>query len=664
MYIDCSKLRVFISILFVFGHFTHLFTQDENPYHNYILSKAEKQHARFFNTEEYYYSNDTTIDIKFYRLAVVPSLDTNHIIGEVGIRLVSKVDSLESFFLDLAPEIKITDQFPHIEVIQGGRLLKITLETPLAKGDEIYFSLDFEGYPVLLNDIKGLNYRLEDPENPLVVSLSTPYLAHQWWPCKDGPEDKADDGAEIIICIPETTPGGKNLLAVSNGMLDKVEQVRDDLSCFVWKHNYPVVPYYLMVAVAPYVSFIEDYTSITGENFPLEYFVFEDHLDAALEGTAKMNEVMNFFESVFGPYPFLHEKYGMTQLGFYGGIENQTNSIVNRMSADYFMVSVHELAHMWFGDMITCQDWHEGWLNEGFATYAECLWLEFEQGPDAYHQCMAGRKYMDGGTVFLQDDTDPFGIFKTIIYYKGAWILHMLRHVIGDESFFQALKNYAMEPEYQYGNATTDDFRQICEFISGMDLKPYFEQWLFGERYPIYKYNFEQLENGRLMLLIKQAQKATFPESPFFEMPIDIQIHFRDGGDTLIRIQNQAMELSEYFFDIEQEVQNVEIDPFSWILCEKMADETVSTFALANNKNNSFVYPNPVFTGEEIQLEGINQASRIRLANLYGKIIFTSEKTGTISNTLPAPDQPGMYFLIIDCQGKPSLHQSLVCIKR
>ncbi len=139
-----------------------------------------------------------------------------------------------------------------------------------------------------------------------------------------------------------------------------------------------------------------------GESFPLDYYVFENDLNTAQQGVAQLPEAIQVFSDLFGTYPFDNEKYGMTQLGFYGAIENQTNTIQNTLSLSWFDVTVHELGHMWFGDMITLADWHHCWLNEGFATYSEALWDEHLYGFTGYKNNIANNEFWNGGTLYLR----------------------------------------------------------------------------------------------------------------------------------------------------------------------------------------------------------------------------------------------------------------------
>src|SRR3970282_968792 len=237
------------------------------------------------------------------------------------------------------------------------------------------------------------------------------------------------------IKIPDTTVAGIPVIAVSNGVMANVIQ-SNNKKTFHWRETYPIVPYYVMVSVSNYRDFHQTFTGTHGEQFPLDYYAFDESLAGAQLGVVDLPAAIELFSALFGVYPFRNEKYGMTELGFYGAIENQTNTIIHTMDISWFWVSGHELAHMWFGDMITCKDWHHGWLNEGFATYCEALWAEHTGGFDLYKSYMQTLKYQDGGTVHLQDISNPFGIFVSIIYDKGAYVLHMLRGGLGDSVFF------------------------------------------------------------------------------------------------------------------------------------------------------------------------------------------------------------------------------------
>jgi Peptidase family M1 domain len=219
----------------------------------------------------------------------------------------------------------------------------------------------------------------------------------------------------------------------------------------------------------------------------------------------------------------------------------------------------------WFGDMITCKDWSHGWLNEGFATYCEGLWIEHEDGIEAYHDYVESLEYFQAGSLYLEDDSDPFSIFIPIIYYKGAYVLHMLRGILGDSLFFESLSKYANNDKFRYKHATTEDFKNICEDVSGINLTKFFEQWIYGEYFPHYAYGYsvDSLENNfKINLEIGQVQDNT----GLFWMPIDIKVTTSSGEQIFVvwdSLQTQTFELL-----ISEKPLSVDFDPDNWILKE------------------------------------------------------------------------------------------------
>ena len=535
-------------------------------------------------------SNDTTYDVRFYHLDLEIAIDAPYLSGNVGYILRSNIDGLSSLILDLDDVFAIDSvSGPASGFDFNNKELKVYFADTYDTGDLIEFAVHYHGAPVLAGGYKGLRYEMHDGGEPIIASLSTPYLAHTWWPCKDGPGDKADS-AYIDIAIKDTIINALPLIAVSNGHLDAVETAGGK-KIFHWKHRYPVVPYYLMVAISNYKHFQQTFTG-QGYDFPMDYYVFDSHLAEAQAGMAPMPGVMDFFTNTFGPYPFLSEKYAMTQLGYYGGIENQTNTIINKMNASWFYVSVHELAHQWFADMITCETWHHGWLNEGFASYAEALYAGHAGGFGAYRAYMANFEFYEPGTLYLQDVSNPFTVFQSIIYDKGAYVLHMLRGILGDSAFFDAIYSYANNPGFQYGHASTEDFQSVCEDVSGLDLDYFFEQWIYDERYPKYSYNYTwHPATGHLDLAIAQTQ-ADLGWRAVFAMPVQVGVGFSDGSDTLVSVFNDA-QVQYFSFAFDKDVDTVALDPDKWILKEAQFDPGIPVHTAEAVQGRVEVFPNP-----------------------------------------------------------------------
>lgn len=586
---------------------------------------------------------DGNYDVHFYHIDVEIAVDSIYISGAVKFLISSNIDNLNSLMVDL-------DQTFDIESISSpvsnysfeDNVIQLQLENSYQTGDTLSFTIKYAGQPEMPGGYKGLRYETHDGNQPIIASLSTPYLAHSWWPCKDGTSDKCDS-LYMDITIKDTIINEIQLIALSNGLL--VDESTDGvMRTFKWQHKYPIIPYYIMVAISNYEHFQQNF-EMDEMSFPLDYYVFESHLSTAQGGVSEMPDAMAFFSEIFGPYPFSDEKYGMTQLGYYGAIENQTNTITNNMSQDWLDVSVHELAHQWFADNITCQNWHHGWVNEGFASYAEALYFEHRDGYETYQNYVTSFEYFDSGTLYLEDISDPFnGVFRPIIYDKGAYVLHMLRGILSDELFFEVIYEYATDEDYQFAWANTEDFQSVCEEVSGADLDYFFEQWIYDEYYPKYRYNFISSSN-QTEAIIQQSQ-GLLGWRELFTMPLDIYFQFEDGSDTIVTVFNDEIE-QHFAFDFDQEVIDMELDPGSWVLCNKVFD---SSIIVGNQKLEDIgfrVFPNPSAGSFSIQLEESFTGEKVSLVifDVNGKIVQHQE-----ANSLNASIkglQKGVYLLKI-----------------
>ena len=242
-------------------------------------------------------------------------------------------------------------------------------------------------------------------------------------------------------------------------------------------------------------------------------------------------------------------------------MEHQT---LSSMGSNNELVVAHEASHQWWGDMVTCRDFHHIWMQEGMATYAEALWQEAKSGPQGLHSRMRAAEYFGGGTVYVPELSGWDRIFDgNLSYNKGGWVYHMLRHVVGDEGFVETLRIF--RERHAYDAATTEDLRAAAEAASGQDLGPFFEQWIYGEGYPIYSYDWSAVprpagsDNVAARVALRQLQAE-----PPFRMPVDILIRTA-GGDSLFTVQNWSRD-TLYTFVLEAAPTSVVIDPDRWIL--------------------------------------------------------------------------------------------------
>jgi aminopeptidase N len=569
---------------------------------------------------------DTSFDVTFYDIDVDINIDTPFIRGRVMCDFDAAQGELSSIALNLHHSLSVDSITGNVESFSTNNdTVYIDLDSTFSAGESGRVLVFYQGIPELAGGYKGLRYETHAGGEPIIATLSTPFLAHYWWPCKDGPGDKPDS-VYIDIAIPDTTIGGYELVAASNGVLENVV-LQGNKKIFRWRERHPIIPYYVMAAISNYRQYQQVYNGAYGESFPIDYFIFNEDYNAAVAGVEDLPLVMDLFSELFGKYPFDDEKYAMSQLGFYGGIENQTNTIIGEMSLSWFEISLHELAHMWFGDMITCRDWHHGWLNEGFATYTEALWAEYTGGFNGYKNKIQQNQFFGGGTLYLEDISNPFNIFISIIYDKGAYTLHMLRGVMGDSLFFDALKQYSLDPHFRYGHAVTEDFQGVCENVWGSSLGFFFDQWIYDEYYPMYEYSWQQdLTTLETTVRIRQIQDLQ-GRRPVFEMPVQLEFRFQTVDDTLVTVWNDE-QVQDFEFQLSDTLTQTAFDPDNWILRtanyvsveDEVPGARVPAFSLDQN------YPNPFNPTTKISIDvpqGFSGKTSLRIYDMRGRFVIT-----------------------------------------
>jgi hypothetical protein len=441
------------------------------------------------------------------------------------------------------------------DFIQEGYDLRILPAAPQADGRETTVSVFYQGHPARTG-FQAFGWGAHAGGTPVVWTLSEPNGAREWWPCKDRPDDKADS-VEVLLRVPEW------MVATSNGLLVEETTEQDGSRVFHWKHRYPITTYLVCATATDFERFTDSYSSVTGKTVPLEHFVYPEKLQAAQEDFSIAPEAMGMLEARFGPYPFLEEKYGHTLFPWGGAMEHQTNTsyssglVSGAHTADW--VLVHEMAHQWWGDMTSPADWRDIWLNEGFASYAEALWFEHISGPADYRLFMVNiQNVIDpSGPVY-----DPAALFDSnTVYNKGAWVLHMLRGVMGDSLFFASLAEYRERTVYR--STTTGEFQSIVEEIAGQDLDWFFDPWLNGRNRPSYAVSMLPFAEGgkeKVAIHIEQTQR----EAPFFPMPISLRIDLA-GGVFRTTVWNDA-DHEDWEFTLVRPAVRVDLDPDNWIL--------------------------------------------------------------------------------------------------
>jgi aminopeptidase N len=346
-------------------------------------------------------------------------------------------------------------------------------------------------------------------------------------------------------------------------------------------------------------------------------YVLPEHLQDALASLPKTVDALRIFSNAYGLYPFINEKYGHSEFGSGGAMEHQTMTSTTTFNEN---TVAHELAHQWFGDLITCANWHNLWLNEGFATYSEAVYAEAEYGEQAYWNAMnfrMGNALRAVGTLYLQDTTNVSGMFQTDrVYSKGASVLHMLRHVLRDSVFFRSLRSYVSDPRFRYNVATTEDFQHVCEGESGQNLAYFFNEWVYGEKYPKYDLQW-RVDSASHHVIVTIDQETGTTNPAFFTMPIDIR--FSTGSWDTTAVVFHLFSGQEFVFDLSHVPTDVVLDPDHWILREDLRRDLLpEDFGLDQN------YPNPFNPGTTFRFRLPHRASiSLKVYDVLGRELTT-----------------------------------------
>ncbi len=398
--------------------------------------------------------------------------------------------------------------------------------------------------------------------------------ARRWFPCKDAPNDKAL--VNINARVPARTP------FVSIGVLAD-STVSGDTLIYKWESKFPVATY--LVAIVGKTDYNLDVLyrkqrDDSSDSLQVRFYWQTGETAFNLRNVKnKIGMMLKVFSELYGDYPF--EKIGFATVNrdfLWGGMENQTIVTLCPDCWTEDLVS-HELAHQWFGDMITPMTWSDIWLNEGFATYSESLWYERTLGKKAYKDNVDynASKYLiqnPGFPVYneswnVSEPDDNLVFNDAITYSKSACVIHMLRYVLGDSLFFKFLHDYANDPYFKYGNVSTKEFIETINLVTMRNLQWFFDEWIYGPNHPVYKNNFtiDELpeEKWKLNYTIIQTQE----NAGFFKMPVELRVEFTGGKDTLLTVSNDY-NMQMYSFEFSDQPKKIFFDPDNEIVLKEV----------------------------------------------------------------------------------------------
>ena len=562
---------------------TPFYGEDIEP--KYLCSH-EKSASRWQAQNSTLNQNQEKIDIKFYELNLDIDFNSSRIRGSVTVNGVIGNIYPDFIELDLYDNMTVDSILQNnipILYLHENDMLKIPI-SDITLNDENLFSLTifYQGTP---DHCGAGGFKFDEHQNiGHVWTLSEAYCARSWWPCKDDPSDKADS-VNIIISVP-LEPA---YIVASNGLLSSTT-INNNKKTYFWKERYPITTYLVSLAIYPYTKWVDQYVSpISSDTMLIEHYVFPDRYEASYPNYSLTKDMLSFFSELFGEYPFISEKYGHADFTWGGGMEHQTLSSMGSFSQN---LMVHELGHSWWGNLITCKTFNDIWLNEGFARYCQALWAEHMYGREAYFDFMNNHAYYGAGTIYVENPSSNSQIFSAgLSYNKASWVLHMLRHKVGETMFFDILKSYASNDSLSYNAASTSDFQKVCEDISGLDFEQFFQQWIYGEKYPKYELSWWHEGNGIYNVKIDQVQSYNF-----FSMPIDLKFSGSAGPllvDTTIVIENNNSSQLYEFSGFNFLVENVMLDPENWILKEATYSVNEIDNILPDRVEVEKAFPNP-----------------------------------------------------------------------
>ena len=584
-----------------------------NHFSNVQLKSNTLSVAQIAKTEKY--------DVNYYGLDLNMTNTSTTLSGNVEMKATT-LQALDTILFELFSTLTISSIQLNGNVVpftRSNSAVKIAVNFPA--GTTFSVETFYSGTPptAQTNPLGGsgmTNANSPTWGNEVVWSLSEPFSAYEWFPCKQSLTDKVDS-CDVKITVPNSCKAG------SNGILTQVVNLGNGNSRYEWKHRHPIDYYLISVSVAQYIEY-NIYANPVGAPAPIliQNYIYDNpqtliNFQTDIDETATMIEL---YYDLFGPYPFEDEKYGHCMAPIGGGMEHQTMTTQGSFSTG---LTCHELAHQWWGDYVTCASWCDIWLNEGFASYGEQVTLE-NLYPGQEIQNMAGvhNNVMSqpGGSTWVLDSLNEARIFDgRLTYDKGAAIIHTIRYITNNDSlFFATLRNFLSSNAYNtaYGIDVRDAFTQA----TGYNFTPYFEQWYFGEGFPTYSVEWKQAGNNAY---IKINHTSSMPNiTPTFTNPIDLKFTRPGLSDTTIRFDITANSNTFLISGIGTINNGIAIDPQNWVVNQAGSITMNNALSIENILLESIeIYPNP--TANNFTISHLSQNAKIEIYNMLGKVVHT-----------------------------------------
>lgn len=629
-----KKLYLFVLTLFVFQQ---IYSQNDNIERKGLIAKEMKSFAAKMAAGNIN-PNTLNYDLQYQRMDVTINPSVYNISGSVTSHFKPN-QAMSSIYFDLNNQMPVSQVVYHGQNLGFQQLttkeLKINFASSLAANVLDSLTVYYSGAPSTANNSF---FNGTQGGTAVLSTLNEPYGAQDWFPTKQSLNDKIER-----FDIKVTSPSQYNV--ASNGKLMSETLLGNGQKRTFWRTQYPTAAYLIALSITDFVKLND---TMGNPPFPFVNYVFPS---TAANSTSMSNiewtkTMMNTFETYFGPYPFRNEKYGHMEFQAGGGMEHQTMTSMGSWGRGLI---AHELAHQWFGDKVTCGAWNDIWLNEGFATFGEHLANEklLMSNTEFLNYLLTQKNYITGspeGSVYVADSdlVNTGTIFNgRLSYSKGGYVLRMLKWILGDPAFYQALQQYHSRPALAYNYVKTQDFNASLLQSTGQDFTGFFNDWIYGEGYPVYDIRWKQTGNT---LTFRASQTQSDPSVSFFEMPLPIKVNGTGGQVAYFALNNTTN--NQYFVQsVAFPVASVEFNYEYQILERNSTVAMDNTLSASEVSKEAFaLYPNPA--KNELYLKGIDKPTDFIIYFTDGKLVkkgtFQPEKPVNISELVP-----GMYVFKI-----------------
>lgn len=579
--------------------------------------------------------NTLNYDVTYHKLEFTVDPAIYFITGKVTTTYTA-ISNMTSLTFDLSNTLIVSSVKINNSALvfsQNTNELVITLPTTQIAGTQATVEIIYAGAPPQNGFFAFTSSTHGTPPTPVMYTLSEPFGARDWWPCKQDLNDKID-AIDVYITAPS------QYVSVSNGVEPEAPIVIGGNKTTHFHHGYPIPAYLIAIAVTNY-SVYNQTVGTAPNTFPIINYIYPESLAVVEPQLAQTPLILDLYGSLFEIYPFHNEKYGHAQFDWGGGMEHTTVSFM--VNFDRSLIA-HEMAHQWFGDKITCGTWKDIWLNEGFATYVAALVIENFDGASAFitekGSMINNITSSPNGAVYLTDAQalDVNRIFSgRLTYNKGAMVLNMLRFKMGDALFFQGVKNYLADTNLAYKYAITSNLQSHLEAVYGSSLTEFFSDWIYNQGYPIYNITAQNLTGGQVKFVVNQTQSNA--SVSYFEMPVPVRV-FGAGGEEMDLVLNNTANGQIFIENVPFAITSLTFDP------EKNIISKNSVVTLGGNDfefdSSVMLYPNPVSNVVSIDFSNNEFVTNATFFNSIGQKIkeTTTQKTWDVSSF-----ESGIYFI-------------------